>query len=142
MGSIKFLAWGIKPKISYAFLTSLKLNTLSLVLWLPDLIYISFFLYFRILCCLDIFVAPLLRTRLFQHLGNIYLIFEMFSLMLGHNRSLEWIQVTCQRWEIPVKKKCIWRSYSFIAFKSDYKYFLKMLVKFWFVPKWFEFIVT
>ena len=67
--------------------------------------YQFFFLYFKLLCCLGIFSVLLPLIRLFQHLGNVYFIFQMFSGMFGENRSLKWIHVICHTRDIPLNKK-------------------------------------
>ena len=49
------------------------------------------FLFFKLLCCLVISVVLLQLIRLFQHLENVYFIFQMFSGIFGENRSFRWI---------------------------------------------------
>ena len=91
LGSIKFLAWSIKLKTSYGILSSLKLTTLYLICNCQTSSISVLFLYFKLLCCLGISVVLLPLIRLFQHLGNVYFIFQIFSGIFGENRSLKWI---------------------------------------------------
>ena len=107
LGSIKFLTWSIKRKTSYCILYSLKLTTLYLICNCQISSISVFFLYFKLLYCLDIFAALLQFTRLFQYLGNVYLIFNLFSGMLGQNRSLKSIHVTCHSKETPLNEMLV-----------------------------------
>ena len=140
LGSIKFLAWSIKLKTSYGILSSLKLTTLYLICNCQISSILVLFLYFKLLCCLGIFVVLLPLIRLFQHLENVYFIFQMFSGTFGENRSLKWIHVICHTRDIPQNEKFAKlrlvkmmlvkiEAVSFIVFKSDYSYFLQMLVE-------------
>ena len=98
LGSIKFLAWSIKLKTSYGILSSLKLTTLylicncqissiSLLFLYLNLIYITSFPLF--LTVISVVLLPLIR--LFQHLGNLYFFFQIFSGIFRENRYLKWI---------------------------------------------------
>ena len=82
---------------------------------------------------------------LFQHLGNVYFIFHMFSGMFGENRSLKWIHVICHTRNIPQNEKFAKKrlvkimlrkieAVFSIVFKPDYNYFLYMLVSFKLCP--------
>ena len=103
--SNKFLAWSIKLKTSYGILSSLKLTTLYLICNCQISPISVLFLYFKLLCCLGIFVVLLPLIRLFQHLENVYFIFQMFSGTFGENRSLKWIHVICHTRDIPQNEK-------------------------------------
>ena len=107
LGSIKFLTWSIKLKTSYCILSSLKLTTLYSICNCQISSISVFSLYFKLLCCLDIFAALVPLTRLFQYLGNVYFIFHLFPGMLGQNRSLKWIHVTCHTRETPLNEKLV-----------------------------------
>ena len=43
---------------------------------MQDLIFISYFLYFKLLCCLHIFASLLPDTGFFQYLGSVYFNFS------------------------------------------------------------------
>ena len=118
--SIKFLAWSIKLKTSWSILSGIKLTRLCSICNCHISSISVFFIYFNFLCCLDIFDVLLPLTRLFQYLRNVYFIFHMFSGMLGQNRSLKWILVTCHTRGIPLNEKWVkWRLVKVVLVKIE-----------------------
>ena len=71
-------------------------------LWLQDLVFISYFLYFKPLCCLHIFASLLPDTGLFQYLASVYFNFSYDFRFNTKNRSLKWMQLTCHTRDIPL----------------------------------------
>ena len=84
-------------------------------------LYELFLLYSKLLCCLDISAALLKRTKLFQYLEYVYLIFSCFLVCQDKTGRSN----VCEEAEVLVKVDAVF----FIISKPDYRYFLQLLEK-------------